>query len=68
MPAQSSIEELNAAIKSENPFDGRYVVRAQQVWGEEFPDIPSLHASASDAVIELIAKINGCIPVLQVSI
>lgn len=59
MPTQSSIEELNAVIKGENPFDGRYVVKSQQVWGEEFPDISSIHAHASDAIINLIDKINS---------
>lgn len=59
MTAQSSIEELNAAIKSENPFDGRYVVKSQQIWGEEFPDIPSLHVHAFDALTELADKINA---------
>lgn len=59
MIAQSSLEELNTVIQSENPFDGRSVVRYQQVWGEEFPDVPSLHAHASDTVIKLINKINS---------
>lgn len=35
----SSIEQLNAAIESYNPFvDRGAAVRVQDVWGKEFPD------------------------------
>ncbi|MGG6295361.1 helix-turn-helix domain-containing protein [Leptolyngbya sp. AN02str] len=58
MPSHSSFEELNEAIKNENPFDGRYVVKSQQVWGEEFPDIPTLNTYASDAILDTVSRIK----------
>jgi hypothetical protein len=54
----SSIADLNNAIKSHNPFDGRLVVRSQDIWGIGFPDVPSLNAHASDAVFEAIEKVR----------
>jgi len=57
MPVHSSFQELNEAIKNENPFDGRYVVKSQQIWGEEFPDTAELNTHASNAVLESVARI-----------
>ncbi|MBD2461810.1 helix-turn-helix domain-containing protein [Oscillatoria sp. FACHB-1407] len=59
MSVQSSLEEINEIIKSNNPFDGRLVVKSQQVWGEEFPDVPLLHAHASNRIIEIIEKMKS---------
>lgn len=56
----SSINQLNAAIESSNPFvDRGAAVRAQDVWGKEFPDIQTLNAHASDAVFQAIKQVNS---------
>ena len=50
-------EQLNAAIASHNPFDRPAAVRVGEVWGKEFPDVPSLNAHASDAVFKRLNKL-----------
>ncbi|MBW4634411.1 MAG: hypothetical protein KME30_21615 [Iphinoe sp. HA4291-MV1] len=50
--------DLINAIKNHNPFEGRFVVRTHNVWGQGFPDVPSLNAHASDAVYEAIEKVR----------
>lgn len=57
--SSSSIEDLNNAIKSHNPFDRPLFVRQQDIWGKGFPDVPSLNAHASDAVFDAISKIKS---------
>lgn len=54
----SSIEDLKAAIRSQNPFDRSFVVRQQDVWGRSFPDVASLNAHASDAVFEAVRQVR----------
>ncbi len=56
---ESSLEALNAAIQNNNPFDRELVVRKTAIWGKRFPDLPSLHAHASDAVFEAIEEIRS---------
>lgn len=58
MTNSSSIEDLNNAIKSQNPFDRPLFVRQQDIWGKGFPDVPSLNAHASDGVFEAISKVR----------
>lgn len=56
----SPIDQLNAAIESSNPFvDRGAAVRAQDVWGKEFPDIQTLNAHASDAVFQAIKQVSS---------
>ena len=52
-------EQLNAAIASHNPFDRPAAVRIGEVWGKEFPDVPSLNAHASDAVFKAIKQVSS---------
>jgi hypothetical protein len=52
-------EQLNAAIASHNPFDRPAAVRVGEVWGKEFPDVPSLNAHASDAVFKAIKQVSS---------
>lgn len=51
----SQIEDL---IRSHNIFDGHQVVKKSQVWGESFPDVPSINAHASDAVFDAIGQVR----------
>ncbi|KAB8333364.1 hypothetical protein SD80_016170 [Scytonema tolypothrichoides VB-61278] len=50
---------INNVIKNHNPFEGRFVVTTHNVWGQGFPDVPSLNAHASDAVYEAIEKVRN---------
>jgi hypothetical protein len=54
----SSIEELNAAIQSHNPFRKTGIVKDQDVWGKGFPDVATLNAHASDAVFQAIERVR----------
>ncbi|MEA5498842.1 MAG: P-loop NTPase fold protein [Limnoraphis robusta] len=49
---------INALIREHNPFEGNMVVRSSQIWGKSFPDVPSINAPASNAVLEALSKIN----------
>ncbi|BAZ26248.1 hypothetical protein NIES4073_71540 [Kalymmatonema gypsitolerans NIES-4073] len=55
----SNANDLINAIKNHNPFEGRLVVRTHNVWGQGFPDVPSLNAHASDAVYQAIDKVRN---------
>lgn len=55
----SPIEALNAAIKTHNPFSKNAIVKAQDVWGQGFPDVESLNAHASDAVFQAIEQVKS---------
>jgi hypothetical protein len=55
----SSIEDLNSAIKDQNPFDKSLVVKQTEIWGKSFPDCPSINAHASDTVIDEIRKVQA---------
>ncbi|MDJ0556669.1 MAG: hypothetical protein QNJ68_19950 [Microcoleaceae cyanobacterium MO_207.B10] len=52
---KNRIDEL---LKKHNPFLGRTVVRAQQIWGKSYPDVPSINALASDAVFQAVNLIK----------
>jgi hypothetical protein len=55
----SPIEELNAAIQSDNPFPtGAAVVGQQDIWEESFPDVTTLNAHASDAIYQAIDRVH----------
>ncbi|MEH2381624.1 MAG: hypothetical protein V7K27_22505 [Nostoc sp.] len=51
--------DLINVISKNNPFQGRLVVRDQNVWGQGFPDVPSLNSHASDAVYDAIEKVRS---------
>jgi hypothetical protein len=50
----SSMESINAAINSHNPFTNAGIVKEQDVWGKGVPDVPTLNAHASNKVFEAI--------------
>ncbi|OKH39329.1 hypothetical protein NIES2119_06200 [[Phormidium ambiguum] IAM M-71] len=52
----SSIEDL---IRDYNLFDGHQVVKQSQVWGKDFPDVPSINAHASDAVFQALKQVRN---------
>jgi len=52
-------DDLINAIKNNNPFEGRLVVRSENIWGASFPDVSSLNAHASDAVYHAIDKVRN---------
>jgi hypothetical protein len=56
--AVSSIEALNAAIKSHNPFINTGIVKEQDVWGKGFPDVPTLNSHVSDRVFQAIEMVQ----------
>ncbi|NEO88942.1 MAG: hypothetical protein F6K56_01125 [Moorea sp. SIO3G5] len=56
--SSSPLEELQNAIKKDNPFDKELVVKKQNVWKKEFPHVPSINAHASDAVFEAVEQVR----------
>jgi hypothetical protein len=52
--ATQSPNPIDELIQSKNPFDGHIIVKSQQIWGEEFPDITSLNSHVSEAVCEAV--------------
>jgi hypothetical protein len=54
----SSLEELNTAIQSHNPFRKTGIVKDQDVWGKGFPDVATLNGHASDAVFQAIERVR----------
>ncbi|CAH2574682.1 hypothetical protein PRNO82_04045 [Planktothrix rubescens] len=54
-PQTSSIEDLNHALLSHNPFN-EVTVTYQNIWQQEFPDVAFLNAHASDAVFQTLQQ------------
>ncbi|BDA72167.1 hypothetical protein CAL7716_063330 [Calothrix sp. PCC 7716] len=54
----SAKETIDAAIQSYNPFINAGIVKEQDVWGEGFPDMPTLNAHASDAVFQALEMVR----------
>lgn len=50
----SLLQEIHDAIATDNPFARPPVVTDQDIWGEPFPDLPTLNRHASDLVLELL--------------
>ncbi|MEG3861746.1 P-loop NTPase fold protein [Microcoleus sp. herbarium12] len=55
----SSLEDLNAALLSQNPFAKPPFLNAGDVWGQEFFDVETINAHASDAVFQALAQIRA---------
>ena len=55
----SSLQAILEALQANNPFDKPPVVKAQNIWGESFPDVSSLNAHASDAVFQILQKVEA---------
>jgi hypothetical protein len=49
---------LTQLIQTHNPFS-EFTVRTQDIWGQGFPDEPSLNAHASDAVFQAIEQLQS---------
>ena len=56
---ESRIEAANRALQEQNPFSQPPLIRASHVWKENFPDIESLNAHASDAVFNALDEIKA---------
>jgi hypothetical protein len=54
----SPVTDLLQALSANNPFDKPPVVRAQNIWGESFPDVTNLNAHASNAALEALEKVR----------
>ena len=48
-----------SALDANNPFERPPIVTEQNVWGESFPDIPSINAKASDSLFEAVQKVRA---------
>lgn len=59
MAAPSSLDTLHQVINDCNPFESHFIVKSHQVWDEDFPDVPSLHAYASQEILSTLDKINN---------
>lgn len=55
----SSLEDLNAALLSQNPFAKPPFLNASDVWGNEFFDVETINAHASDAVFHALDQIRA---------
>lgn len=55
----SAESAIFAALSANNPFERPPVVKEQNIWGESFPDIPSLNAEASDTVFNALKKVRA---------
>ncbi len=65
----TSLSSVVDLIESQNPFDRSLVVRQQDIWGNSFPDIPSLNAHASDTIFEAVKQVRtGQRPVIGITI
>ncbi|PZO44886.1 MAG: hypothetical protein DCF15_21800 [Phormidesmis priestleyi] len=62
MPASSKAStdtDIFAALTAINPFEKPPIVREQNIWGESFPDVPSLNAVASDSLFTAMKKVQA---------
>lgn len=55
----SSIAYLSKAIASQNPFDRSLIVRSNDIWKPNFPDVSSINAHASDGIFQAIEQIRA---------
>jgi hypothetical protein len=52
-----SSDRLKELIENNNPFS-EYIVRTQDIWGEDFLDEPSLNSHASNLIFQYIEKLE----------
>lgn len=55
----SSLEDLNAALLSQNPFAKPPSLRAEDIWDKELFDVETINAHASDAVFQALDQIRA---------
>jgi hypothetical protein len=53
------ISEINAVLLEHNPFAQPPILVANHVWGTGFPDVESLNAHASDAVLKALDEVRA---------
>lgn len=49
---------IKSLIQKYNIFDGNQVVKQSQVWQDNFPDVPSINAHASSAVLTAVKQVR----------
>ena len=62
MPAstkKSTESAILSALNANNPFERPPVVREQNIWGDSFPDIPSVNAEASDSLFDAVGQVRA---------
>ena len=65
----SSLEDLNAALLSQNPFAKPPFLNASDVWGNEFFDVETINVHASDAIFQALDQIRaGQYPTTSIAI
>ncbi len=57
--SSSSLDQINATLLSHNPFAQPAVVTTNNIWSQDFPDLASLNAHASDAVFHALEQIRA---------
>ncbi|HLP89707.1 MAG TPA: ATP-binding protein [Nostocaceae cyanobacterium] len=57
--AISPREALDAAIANDNPFVNAGIVKEQDIWEQEFLDVPTLNARVSDMVFQAIDLVRN---------
>lgn len=57
--SSSSIDQINALLRTQNPFAQAPILRANHVWGKGFPDVESLNAHASGSVFRALEEIRA---------
>lgn len=58
-PKSSAKSAIFSALNANNPFERPPVVREQNIWGDSFPDIPSLNAKASDNLFDAASQVRA---------
>lgn len=67
--APSTIKDLNAVIRQDNPFEGRSTVSEPEIWGRPCPDLPSLNAHATEVIAQAIEQVrSGRYPVRAIAL
>ncbi|WP_169614673.1 hypothetical protein [Nodosilinea sp. P-1105] len=58
MSVFTSLDAINRIIQTHNPFSRHFVVKTQQIWANELPDVPSINGHASKAVLDAVKEIE----------
>ena len=58
-PKVSAESALLSALDKNNPFERPPIVTEQNIWGESFPDIPSINKKASDSLFDAVRKVKA---------
>lgn len=55
---QSSEQKIIQALQEFNPFTGSSIVKAHQIWDDNFSDVLSINADASDSILTTINYVS----------